>query len=351
LASAIACAEVGARVTLLEAKPSRAPTPAHLELVPNLLREVATLGVADACVRQGFPYSGVSLIAENGTPRVEVSTDRLAGDRLPSAVGIAFDDFIAILSSRAAALGVEIETGQCVVDIADSGRVCVAGREPLSASLVVVAAGADTPIARALFGPLHPTAACQRWWHVLIPRPQGLDRPVWLAGTPGRRLILVPVSMSQAGIAVLRDAPGDGDCSAKALIRTLNGWGEVARRLAALVDPDSATVARAGGAALMEGSWCRGAALRVGASARAMDPAFGQSAAQAIEDAVVLGELLRRGLRGAVLSESFIQRRNVRARRVHALVQRAAGWLAHPEPSTNLSALSAELDALVALPP
>jgi 2-polyprenyl-6-methoxyphenol hydroxylase-like FAD-dependent oxidoreductase len=98
---------------------------------------------------------------------------------------------------------------------------------------------------------------------------------------------------------------------------------------------------------LARGPWHEGAALRIGSSAHVLPPHFGQSAAQAVEDAVVLQDLLRAGLPRDELYARFMRRRAARAELVHRIVAQAADWDLHPEPSTDLPALSRQLAPIV----
>ena len=64
LACALAAARAGADVDLHEARSGPIGLQAHVDVVPNMLRELVRLGVGDACVRTGFPYRRTS--AEQG---------------------------------------------------------------------------------------------------------------------------------------------------------------------------------------------------------------------------------------------------------------------------------------------
>ena len=351
LACALACARVGASVEVLEERAHAGAMPAHLDIVPNLLRDLGRLGVADECVRRGFAYNGLSVVDEDGNRGFEIPTPRLAGSQLPCAAGIAYGDALEILESLARAAGAVVRAG-CRVERVDpdAGRVFISGAQPVDADLVVLAAGANSALAAQLFGARWTSTAAHSWWHTLLPRPSGLDRGTWMAGGPGRRLLLVPVDMSRAGMAVVRtDAVGkvtDGS----ALRETLAAWGPLPRRLAALMAPDAPTIVRPASVAFLEPPWYRGALLCVGACANALPPPFGQAAAQALEDATVLGELLAARLDRASLLQQFMFRRGERARRVHLLLKRAARWVSQPEPATDLLALARELGSIVHLP-
>jgi len=352
LACALACARAGASVEVLEARAQPALTPAHLDIVPNLLRDFARLGVAEQCVRRGFAYNGLAVVDERGQHGFQIPTPRLAGSHLPCAAGIAYDEALDLLTVHARAAGALIHAGRRADAVdPETGRVITGEGGRLEADLVVLASGAHSPLVAQLFGaaPQRPAAKLS-WWHALLPRPEGLDRSTWMAGAPGRRLLLVPIDMTRAGIAVARTETAGAASDGAALRETLAGWGDLPRRLASLMHPEIPTTVRPAGASLLAFPWYRDAVVCVGACAHAMPPQFGQAAAQALEDAVVMGELVGAGLERAVLLERYMARRGERARRVHALLERAARWVAQPEPETDLAALARELGSIVAVP-
>ena len=86
LSCALACARTGARVTVLEARTAPVAVPAHIDIVPNLLRDLARLGVAQDCVQRGFAYSGLAVVDEHGDEGFRLPTESLAGPQLPPAV-------------------------------------------------------------------------------------------------------------------------------------------------------------------------------------------------------------------------------------------------------------------------
>jgi 2-polyprenyl-6-methoxyphenol hydroxylase-like FAD-dependent oxidoreductase len=351
LACALACAQAGAGVTVLEAREDTPHPPAHLDIVPNLLRDFARLGIADECVRRGFAYNGLAVVDEEGQQGFEIPTPRLAGSHLPCAAGIAYGEVLDLLRARAQAAGARVRAGlRAESHDADAGRVAVTGGGRFDADLVILATGAKSALAAQVFGARWRSAQAQSWWHALLPRPTGLDRTTWMAGGPGRRLLLVPVDMARAGVAVVR-APGTGArTDGQALRETLAEWGQLPRRLAQLLQPDTPATVRTANVSFLEPPWYHGAVVCAGSCANALPPPFGQSAAQALEDATVLGELVAARLDRATLQQHYMARRGERARRVHELLERAQRWMFQPEPATDLLALSGELGAIVAQP-
>jgi 2-polyprenyl-6-methoxyphenol hydroxylase-like FAD-dependent oxidoreductase len=351
LACALACARAGASVTVLETRVDAAHVPAHLDIVPNLLRDFARLGIAEECVRRGFAYHGLAVVNEDGDHAFDIPTPRLAGSQLPCAAGIAYDDALDVLQAAAQAGGAIIRADSNVEAVdADAGRVQTSQGEQFEADLIVLAPGAKSALATQVFGQRWRSSASQSWWHALLPRPAGLDRCTWMAGGPGRRMLLVPVDMARAGVALVRTDVAGQRTDGSAFRDTLAGWGRLPRRLAELMRPDTPTTVRTASVAVLEPPWYRGAVLCAGTCANAVPPPFGQSAAQALEDATVLGELIAARLDRASVQQQYMFRRNERAQRVHALLERAQRWMFQPEPATDLLALSRELGAIVATP-
>ena len=351
LACALGCARSGVRVEILEARSSVAHGPAHVDLAPNLLRDLARLGVADACVRRGFAYNGVAVVDEHGNEALQLPTPRLASEQLPPAAGIAYDELLGLLVGAAVQSGATLHADCAVHAVGlDDGRVVADGGRVFEADLVVLAVGAESRLVEGLFGPAPPPVIRHVWWHALAPRPPWLERSTWMAGSVGRRLLFVPIGMSRAGLAVVNAALPDEPADAGALIRLLESWGALPRRIAAAIEPTAPVVRRLVGSSLRQAPWYRATALCIGTAAHAVAPPFGHSAAQAVEDAVVLGELLAAGLERQALLQRFMARRGARVQRLHALTEQAARWIARPEPGTDLAQLADEIGALVAQP-
>ena len=351
LACALACARAGVQVDVLEARAAVLRAPAHIDVVPNLLRELAQLGVAQTCVQRGFAYAGVAVLDEHGDEQLRLPTPHLAGQQLPPAAGITHDALIDVLCEAAVAAGVTLHHATPVrsVDVQHAQLTAASGRI-FEADLVLLATGAESPLVSAALGVAQPEGTQHTWWHTLLPRPAWLDRSTWMSGSVGRRLFLVPVGMKHAGLAVVTEAAPRGPADAGALRRLLNKWGALPRRIAAALDPAAPTTLRRVTSSLRDAPWCRGGVLCVGAAAHAIAPPFGQSAAQAFEDAVVLGNLLGRAPEREALLQQFGQRRTARVHELHALVEQGARWLARPEPATDLLALGRRIDAIVARP-
>lgn len=351
LACALACSRAGVRVTVLEARAVFPPQAVHVDVVPSFLRDLARLGMADEIVRGGFPYHGVAIVDERGQQQFELPTPKLAGDRHPAAVGIAFDRLHGLLHRGLQAAGANIRLGSTVVHLDPrSGVAALADGTTITADLVVMSAGADSPLMREVIDAPVERDVAQTWWHAVIRRPQRLDRATWMIGEHERRLLLVPIGLQEAGVAIIDGPHVEGPRDGAALSALLARGGELPRLLAGLVTQRTPTMVCRVSSSSFAPPLTRGAVLVAGASARAIVSPFGQSAAQAVEDAVVLGDLLSITRDRDELLARYLERRLPRASRVHALIRKAAHWIARPEPSTDLTGLANELGLLLAAP-
>jgi 2-polyprenyl-6-methoxyphenol hydroxylase-like FAD-dependent oxidoreductase len=355
LTAALAAAAAGAKVDVVELADGLPAPTMHVEVVPNLLRDLVALGLGEACVRRGFPYRGMSFVDADGRLQFELETPALAGVRMPAALGMACADLLRVIHDAAVEQGVTVHWRTVARGIDSSGacsRIALAGGTELTADVVVLAGASKVSGARLALDD-EAERLPQRWDHVLIPRPRGLDRTTWVAGARSAKVLLVPTGVSTAGLAVLRDerAPDTPVHSRPAQLRdTLAAEGPMLRGIASLVRDDLPIVARPVRTGLLREPWNDGAVLRIGHSAHRLPPHFGQAAAQCVEDARVLGELLRDARDREELFESFMARRAHRAAQVHSLTTQAARWDLDPEPSMDLFALAQRLAPIVAQP-
>jgi 2-polyprenyl-6-methoxyphenol hydroxylase-like FAD-dependent oxidoreductase len=328
---------------------------AHIDVVPNLLRDLVALGLGEACVHRGFPYRGVSFVDADGRQQFEMATPGLAGERMPAALGMAYADLLRIVHDAAVQYGAVTHWRTTAREIDSTGarsRVALSDGTELTADLVLLAGaskvqGAQLPLVD------HAERLPQRWDYMLLPRPRGLDRTTWVVGARSAKALLVPIGVRSAGLAVLRDErlPSTPAHSRPAQLRdTLAGEGSMLRGIASLVRDDLPIIGRPVRAGLLKGPWNDGAALRIGHSAHLLPPHFGQAAAQCVEDARVLGELLRDTRDRDEVFARFMARRAERAAQVYALATQAARWDLNPEPSMDLFALARRLAPIVEQP-
>jgi len=324
-------------------------------VVPGMLRDLATLGVADDCVRAGFAYHGADVLDRQGRRLFELPTERLAGPRLPAALGIRHGDLHQVLEQAGQRHGVQTLRGArvgSIGEVAGDGCVRLVEGSRLAADLVLLATGAVSPLRASVFAHARPLQALgQVWRYALTRRPLGLDRPLIAMGGPGSRAVVLPVQHDTAGISVTEPASMQDDAPPPAqLRRALRAFASPVRDLAARIGDDTPVATRPVLSGVLEGPWHRGPVLAIGDAAHALPPHFGQSAAQAVEDACVLGELLATATDRDSLFHAFEQRRSTRVRRVHEITSTAARWDLKPDGGADLDLLLQRLMHTVAQP-
>lgn len=331
LSAALAASLAGARVEVFEAEARPAMPAAHIEVVPNLLRDLVVLELGASCVRRGFPYQGFAVLDGDGRRHFEIPTPRLAGERYPAALGMVYGDLLALLREAVQSHGAQLHQGVLVRDAQEHGA-------QHGFDLTVVATGRTGDI----------ESLPQQWCHALLPRPAWLNGAAWVVGADRCKAMLVPVDTKRAGVAVLQAA---GSAATPAALReTLAVQGPLLRKLGAHFNDDTPVLVRPVQSGMLHGAWHEHDVLRIGHGAHVLPPHFGQAAAQCVEDAVVLGALLRERLERGALLERFMARRGERARQVHALATQAARWDLRPVADTDLPALAERLAPLVAQP-
>lgn len=350
LACALAAARAGASVDVYEAAGRLPAAAAHVDVVPNMVRELARWDVVDDCVRLGFPYRRRLVLGQDGRQLLAIEAIRLAGDRLPAALGITQQALHDVLRKAAAAAGARFHWGAAVRLIEDDDRAAALHFDdaaPVRAELVVLACGARASLRQAVYGPVPAFEQFgTAWRYLLAARPARLDEALLASGRQGRKAQVVPVSAAHAGVQLC--LPGDAPDAD--LLAALESFGDPVRALVPLPGSEAGTAIRPVQVGMLPDAWHRGPVLAVGDCAHALAPHFGQAAAMAAEDATVLGELLAAGLSPAPLVDAFAARRVPRARQVLQITLQAARWDAAPQPDMDLLALAQQLTRIVSQP-
>lgn len=352
LACAFAAAKAGASVTLFEANAELRGEPVHVDVVPSMLRDLVGLGLGDVCVRAGFPYRRTGFIGPRSSRVFSREVNHLAGPRYPAALGISNERLTALLLDAAEGAGVQVRRGTRVemVDASSPHEAVLqlASGDEVVAELAVIACGLKGHLRNALFEG-RVVAPATDWFHALVRRPRSLDEPLHAVTPAGDRVQTVPVGEAQVGIQL---APRTGlDLHSQEAFRSLLGrFPNPIGELAAQIDASTTVLHRTIHPATLPTAWARGAAVAVGDCAHSLPANFGQSAAQAVEDSVVLGDLLARSSDIPTLLEDYLHRRLPRVQQVMEITTRAARWDSAPDSETDYMGLARLLEQMVLKP-
>jgi 2-polyprenyl-6-methoxyphenol hydroxylase-like FAD-dependent oxidoreductase len=301
LAAGIQLAKAGVLVDLYEAKEAVGAAGSGITLQGNALRAFDALGAWDDIKAAGYPFTGLALRAPGpGAPVVaELPDVKSGGPDYPSTMGMPRAELAGILIEHAVAAGVSLRfasrvTGLDVSD--DSVEVFVADESVGRYDLVIGADGLNSRVRDLIGITVKPEPTGMGIWRTFVSRPAEVERselyyggPVYIAGyTPTGNDTMYAFLVEKA-----QDRTGVTDEEAARIMieesRAYDGpWNSIRADLAA------------GGTAnytwftqhVVAEPWNRGRVVIIGDAAHSCPPTIAQGAAQGLEDAVVLSELL-----------------------------------------------------------
>jgi 2-polyprenyl-6-methoxyphenol hydroxylase-like FAD-dependent oxidoreductase len=326
LAAAIQLAKAGIEVDVFELKPEINALGSGITIQGNALRVFDALGVWGDIRDKGYAFEGLTLRAPGpGAPAVaELPDVKTGGPDYPAAMGMYRPDLAAILLEHAEAAGANIRFSSAVTDlVTDDATVSidVNRKQAGSYDLLIGADGLNSTV-RSLMGiTTMPQPTGMGIWRTSVSRPAEVTHselyyggPVYIAGyTPtgenSMYAFLVEKAQERSGMT-------DED-AVRIMIEQSQGyfgpWDAIREDLqhGSRVNYTWFT------SHLVDEPWNRGRAVLIGDAAHSCPPTIAQGAAQGLEDALVLTELLTtRDQVDQALWDDFHQRRLPRARLV-----------------------------------
>ncbi|MEC3975478.1 FAD-dependent monooxygenase [Amycolatopsis sp. H20-H5] len=356
-ATAILLAEAGVAVDLVEAQPDVLALGSGITLQGNALRVLRRLGIWDGVQRAGYAFDTLGLRAPDGTLLAELPDARTGGTELPATVGMYRPDLAALLTKRAAAVGVRIRTGTRPTALAqDTTGVDVIFSDGVRGrfDLVVGADGVRSWTREAVGVRLRTEPVGMGIWRAFTRRPESVTRTDLYYGGASHIAGYCPTGADSLYAYIVEDAQDRSGLDAGERLATLRDlashyhgpWDEIR---AALTDP-----ARVNYTwfefHLLDGPWHRGRVVLIGDAVHCCPPTLAQGAAQALEDAAVLAELLLAADEvGDGLWAEFTARRLDRARSVVDASVQLCRWLLAGERG-DVPGLMAGISERVAVP-
>lgn len=336
-AAAVLLAGHGVQVDLAEIQPEVSALGSGITLQGNALRVLRQVGLWPVMQAHGYGFDDLGLRAPDahGTLLAEFPDVRTGGPDLPATFGMYRPTLARLLIDRAREVGVQIRlgTGPTALRQDDAGvDVTFTDGGTGRYDLVVGADGVRSRVRDLLGVVLETRPLGMGIWRASTRRPGSVVRtdlyyrgPCYIAGYCPTGVdslycyLVEPLTdrgglTPEQGLAVMRDLAG-----------AYHGpWDDIRE---VLVDPHHVNYARFE-SHLLERPWNRGRVVLIGDAAHVCPPTFAQGAAQALEDAQVLAELL-----GAAdtlddtLWTAFMDRRFERAATVVAGSVQLARWL------------------------
>ncbi|MGX5771048.1 FAD-dependent monooxygenase [Microbacterium trichothecenolyticum] len=325
LAAAIQLAKAGVEVDVFEAKPELSALGSGISLQGNALRVFDALGAWDDIRAAGYPFEGLNLRAPGpGAPIVaELPDVKTGGPDYPAAMGMPRPALARILLDHAQKAGANVRFGAKVtgVEQGDGVEVFVDGASVGSYDLLIGADGLNSAV-RGLIGiQAKPEPTGMGIWRSFVSRPAEVVRselyyggPVYIAGytpTGDDTMYAFLVEKAQDRFDIT-----DEDATRIMLeeSRAYEGpWNSIRADLEGGAHANYTWFTKH----IVEEPWNRGRVVLIGDAAHSCPPTIAQGAAQGLEDALVLTQLLtERDEVDAALWDEFHARRLPRAKAV-----------------------------------
>ncbi|MBT9607903.1 FAD-dependent monooxygenase [Microbacterium sp.] len=323
LASAIFLARAGVDVDVFDAQPSLPTRGSGITLQGNALRVFDELGVWDEVAAAGKAFEGLNLRAPGpGAPVVAALPDlKTGGPDYPSTMGMSRPDLARILLAAAEKNGAHVHFGRRVtgVEQSDAGvELTVDGESAGVFDLLIGADGLHSTVREIIGIRVVPEQTGMGIWRTFVSLPADVDRselyyggPMYIAGyTPTgddtMYAFLVEKAEDRSGVS-----PEDARRIMVEQSRAYDGpWNSIRADIEAGADANYTWFTRH----LVDAPWNRGRAVVIGDAAHSCPPTIAQGAAQGLEDAAVLTELLvNRDAVDPALWDEFHDRRIARA--------------------------------------
>ncbi|MCK9913970.1 FAD-dependent oxidoreductase [Microbacteriaceae bacterium K1510] len=322
-ALAIALARRGMTTTLIEREAQWAPLSSGLFIYSNGLAALDQLGVLDDICASGWvSLDGGNLYLSADGKTITRTLYPGIGDRIPAIVGMRRAELHRILAGAVAAYDVDVRLGTTVAaietgDAKHAAQVTLSDGSTLTCDVLIGADGIRSQIRTLLFGALEPTYTGFGVWRSTHKKPASIDQKIMLMGV-GTRLGIMPISRDELYMFGTTREPGKPFYPRDTWAR------EMRAKFAAFKGPAEALLAEITDAAQVFYTsveevhlplpWSRGRAILIGDAAHSSSPFMGQGGAMALEDAVVLADMLDGALDVPATLDAFGERRFTRCK-------------------------------------
>jgi 2-polyprenyl-6-methoxyphenol hydroxylase-like FAD-dependent oxidoreductase len=348
----------GIRAEVIELHPRWNVLGVGISVQGPTLRALKSIGLLEGCLKDGFGYSELTNCDQNGKVLSVVDLPRMLGPDYPSCVGIMRPVLHDVLFAAMEEAKVPVRMGLTAKSLRqDEGGIDVAFSDGSTGryDIVVGCDGAHSKLREELFGGAYrPQYTGQAVWRAMVPRPANVKGRHSYYG-PRHKSGFNPVSQTEMYIYLVENVTGnprvepeEWPARMRELLEDFGGYiGEVRETI---TDP-ARIVYRPVESMIMPKPWHKGRVVLIGDAVHTAPPQLASGAAIAIEDAIVLAEML--GGDGAVpdILDRFVARRFERCRLVVENSYQLGEWEKNPGAAgADPSALQAASYAALAQP-
>lgn len=334
---ATALARRGIRAELIELHAQWNVLGVGISVQGPTLRALRSVGLLDRCLTEGFGYSELTNCDQNGKVLSVVDLPRMLGPDFPSCVGIMRPVLHDVLFAAIGEAQVPVRMGLTVASLdQDDAGVDVAFSDGTRGryDLVIGADGAYSKLRSALFGETRrPQYTGQAVWRAMVPRPANVRGRHSYYG-PRHKSGFNPVSQSEMYIYLVENVTGNPRVEPErwpARMRDLlaDFGGHIGEVRDTITDP-ARIVYRPVESLIMPKPWHQGRVVLIGDAVHTAPPQLASGAAIAIEDAIVLAEMIGDAEDATGMLDRFVARRFERCRLVVENSYQLGEWEKNP---------------------
>lgn len=341
LAAAILLAEAGADVVVYEAKPDLGTLGSGITLQGNALRALDRLGIWDEVRARSFSFDLLGIRAPGAeAPLIaEMPDNKMGGPDYPATAGMYRPDLAEIMLARAQSVGATVRFGTRVTAVTQADGVVTltlatdAGAQQVQHELVVGADGLNSAVRELIGIETRPEPNGMGIFRAFVQRPPEADHTELVFGGPCYIAGFCPTGTDTMYAYLVEDkqdrrgmTPAEGSRIMAELARPYGArWTAIRAQLEQGVEHINYTWFTSH---VVTGPWNRDRVVIIGDAAHSCPPTVAQGAAQALEDALVLGDVLTRY--DALTDEAWAEFHARRVPRVTTVVEASnqiAAWL------------------------
>jgi 2-polyprenyl-6-methoxyphenol hydroxylase-like FAD-dependent oxidoreductase len=334
---AIALKRYGIESQIVEFNPQWTVLGVGISLQGPALRALKMVGVLDQCVARGFGYSHFKACDAEGRITGTVQLPQLNGPGYPATIGVMRDAVHSILKDAVTEANVPVRLGvtvTCLDQRDEEVTVQFTDGTTGSYALVVGADGANSTIRDLVFdGGFRPEYTGQAVWRAMVKRPAEVQARHSFYG-PRNKAGFNPVSDAEMYVYLVQNLPDfvriADDRLPEIMREQLSDFrGPLAAAREEIRDP-AAVVYRPVKSHILPPPWHRGRVVLVGDAVHSTTPHMAAGAGIAIEDSLVLAQVLQSEDSLGVALEKFVARRYERCRMVVENSRLLGEWEKNP---------------------
>ncbi|HEU4903824.1 MAG TPA: FAD-dependent monooxygenase, partial [Flavisolibacter sp.] len=322
LSSGIALAKNGYQVEIAELHKEFNVYGVGIIQPANALRALDALGLADEAMHRGSPYGMVKMCTPTGHVFTEVGVPPIG--RLPSHNGISRRILHEILYEEAQKRGVVFRMGTTVAEIEnreEEVKVKLTDGSSDTYGLLVGADGCNSKVRSLVLGNYKPKYTGQSVWRYAFRRPAELETGYMFMGKQSKAGLIPMTADTMYMFLVTSEGEDNPFIPEQELVPRMKAWLQeysapmIKNVIDEITDPKK-VIYRPLEVLFVPSPWYKNRVILIGDAVHATIPQLGQGAGLALEDSVVLADLLKSESNVETALAKFMERRLERCKLV-----------------------------------